>query len=511
MSEEYISILYTQKPSMSKFIRNLEPDFFYDLNLNQIVDSIMSERSHYNLQPYYYLLPENKETILYRQDVLKDLNSTTLLPELIHFSNLMKNAAEYLEYSSSCKHPCQKQRWYVDYVISYCEAVRRLTSSLASSGIKSAGFLKLMNYLNVVTQNKAFISAEKEGREIKDNFKTLRYGIIIEQDKVIVTLNPAGEDYCKNLIDLFGSLSTSVSPHMENPLSGAFKLSKLEENILEILTNEFPKPFSLMSEFYDKAQNITDEIIVRFENEIQFYIAFCLYKEHFELYGFHFAYPHITDGTFDINGAYDLALAGKNIPLEKPVVANDAVLFEDERFFIITGPNQGGKTTFARALGQLVYFALIGLMVPCDSASVPMFSGLATHFSVEESIESGRGKLKDELIRLRTLHKNNTKHYFVVLNELFTTAATYDSYLMGCKVLDHFTENDCFGVYVTHIKELAIDRTSAASLVAGLSDKDRHIRTYKITRRPPDGLGYAESIAEKYGMTYEKMKEVLRR
>lgn len=510
MNDEYVSILYTKKPSMQNYVRNFEPNFFLDLNLNQVVDSIMSERGCYNLQPYFYLLPNDKETIYYRQDVLKDVSTNLNIADLTHFSNLIRNAIEYEEYCKKCDHPLSKQRWYVDFVTSYCEAVRFLMSIFSSADIKSTGLIKFYDHLKKIVNNDIFLYAEKECLIIKDKFKNLRYGLVIEQDKVVVTINPKAKDYCKSLEDIFYMHGSTASTTMENPLSGAFMLSNLEQDILEILIRENPEPFNMLKEFCKMVNDIADEVILRFENEIQFYIAYCLYRNRLEEYGYKFAYPHITDNSFQVQGAYDLALADKNISLKKPVVVNDAYLAENERFFVITGPNQGGKTTFARALGQIVYFSLLGLTAPCDEASIPMFSGLATHFSVEESAESGRGKLKDELIRLRSLHESNTKRYFVVLNELFTTAATYDSYLMGIKALDYFAENDCLGVYVTHIKELAENYKGSASLVAELSDKDKHVRTYKITRRPPDGIGYAESIAEKYGMSYSQMKEVLK-
>lgn len=507
--KEFISILYESEPPPKEYIRNLEPDYFLDLNLDQVVNSIMSERSHYNLQPYYYILPDRKETIIYRQDVLKDFSNESLLTSIINFSYHMRNALEYKEYSNMCEHPKQKQRWHVDFVTAYCAALRTLNDCLSSAEIASKGLLKITSYLKQIISMQTFIDAENNAAGINTAFSNLRYGLKLEQEKVTVTINPPDRNYCKQLNSVFGSLGGGLS-NMANPLSGAFALSKLEEMVLKIVEREAPRPFEKMELFYNNSQDILDDIIITFEKEVQFYVAFCLYRNHKEQQGFHFSYPMITDNPFHIQGGYDLALANKNASSKIPVVVNDAHLNEQERFFIITGPNQGGKTTFARAMGQIVYFNLLGLMAPCDNAQLPMFSDLITHFSVEESPESGRGKLKDELIRLRSVTDKNTERCFVVLNELFTTAATFDSFQMGDKVLNHFIKKECYGVYVTHIKELAQGKATIASLVAELDNNDRRIRTYQITKRPPDGSGYAESIAEKYDMTYAKMKEVIK-
>lgn len=67
---------------------------------------------------------------------------------------------------------------------------------------------------------------------------------------------------------------------------------------------------------------------------------------------------------FSVVEGYDLALAQVNYCRGKSIVINDYHLDGIERFFVITGPNKGGKTTFARSIGQLVVFSLLGLYVP---------------------------------------------------------------------------------------------------------------------------------------------------
>ena len=73
--------------------------------------------------------------------------------------------------------------------------------------------------------------------------------------------------------------------------------------------------------------------------------------------GYAFSTPDTSDDKrMEACGVYDLALALSAVTSGKKVVPNDFYYEEGERFFVLTGPNQGGKTTFARSLGQLVYF-----------------------------------------------------------------------------------------------------------------------------------------------------------
>lgn len=212
------------------------------------------------------------------------------------------------------------------------------------------------------------------------------------------------------------------------------------------------------------------------------------------------------DSMMQACGLYDLALACA----DKDVVANDTELHPEEKFFILTGPNQGGKTTFARSLGQLVYFAKMGLDVPASSAKVYRFTDILTHFSVEESVETGRGKLREELERLANIMAASLEEgafVFVVINELFTTAANYDAGIMGKRVLEHFLAKGSRGIYVTHLSELAGEDPRLVSLRAMLDENG--MRTFRIDRSRKDVPADAGSLVGKHGLTYGQLKERL--
>jgi DNA mismatch repair ATPase MutS len=149
----------------------------------------------------------------------------------------------------------------------------------------------------------------------------------------------------------------------------------------------------------------------------------------------------------------------------------------------------------------------MGLMVPAMTAEVPVYDGIYTHFAVEENLDTGAGKLKEELIRFKGLMGRITKHSFVIINEIFTSAASYDAYIMGKKVMDFLLRLDCSGVYVTHIFELTKGDSRIVSMVAALLEDGSNIRTFRIERRPADGRSYANTIVEKHRLTYKDVKE----
>ena len=101
----------------------------------------------------------------------------------------------------------------------------------------------------------------------------------------------------------------------------------------------------------------------------------------------------------------------------------------------------------------------------------------------------------------------SVQNAFVVINELFTTAANYDACIMGKRVLEHFTARQCSGIYVTHLRELAEEGGGIVSLRAMLDENG--MRTFRIDRSREDAPADAGSLVGKHGLTYGQLKERL--
>lgn len=499
------SILGEKKLEVINSEEFIMPKYFMDLNLDQIVQDIMDEQKLYDLRRYYYFKAEDEDTIRYRLEILKDLDKESMFLSVQNFTIGIRKTKEFLDLIPESNHMLQRNKLHLDAVDFYVESILNLQRDFKKDTFSSKGFRLFAEWLDSYINSAGFQELREQTQKLVQSFKQMKYNIKIKRDKVIIEQGYIEEDYCKQLVDTFQETDTKEHYYQNNPY-GAMILSALEEAVLDVLYKPNEETFHELEGFCKIHNKFLDETLLEFEQEVQFYISFLLYRERMKTMKFHFCYPEISNN-FRVIGGYDLALAKKNAEKKKEVIFNDCYYLPTERFFVITGPNQGGKTTFARAIGQILYFSSIGLMVPANEANVPLFDHIYTHFAVEENINNGTGKLKDELIRLKIMMDHVTKNSFVIINEIFTSATSYDAYIMGKKVINYFMDEDCLGIYVTHIHELTKEDERIVSLVAALSMENSNIRTFKIERKLADGLSYANSIVQKHHMTYQEIKE----
>jgi DNA mismatch repair ATPase MutS len=194
----------------------------------------------------------------------------------------------------------------------------------------------------------------------------------------------------------------------------------------------------------------------------------------------------------------------------------------DGRIFIVTGPNQGGKTTYLQSIGLVQVLAQAGIFVPASRARISPVDGIFSHFPIEEKLARATGRFGDEAKRLNEIFEQATKHSFVLLNETFSSTNAGESRFLAEGILRILRMMGARVVFTTHMHELAeqVDNlnkfpgdSDLVSMVATVANKeavdDLTKRTYKIIPSPPMGHSYAHEIAERYGISFEQLSSLL--
>jgi DNA mismatch repair ATPase MutS len=187
--------------------------------------------------------------------------------------------------------------------------------------------------------------------------------------------------------------------------------------------------------------------------ELGFYVGCLNLHEQLVEKGQPVAFPvPVDDGAaFAARGLYDASLA---FHLSSHVVGND-VDADGKRLLMITGANEGGKSTFLRSLGIAQLMLQAGMFVPADELRASVCTGVYTHFKREEDTSMTSGKLDEELGRMGEIADTISPEGLLLCNESFASTNEQEGSEIASQVVRAMVEANIRVVYVTHLFDLA--------------------------------------------------------
>ena len=277
----------------------------------------------------------------------------------------------------------------------------------------------------------------------------------------------------------------------ENDIVGVEALSSFVNRALEP-TAELVE--ALCSQMFGMFRQLRDQTA--------FYLACLNLRQSLESRGGHVCVPRVEEDMegWSVMGLYDPVLL-LNSKHRDSVVGSD-VHASDARLVIITGANQGGKTTFLRSLGIAILLAGCGAPVPADDAEMRVCGKVFTHFERSESGQLRHGKLDEELERVRRIIDVVRPNDVLLCNESFAATNEREGSEISKQIIDGLNSSGIRVVFVTHLSECALHYAEQARgstrggefvFLSPQLNMDG-TRTYRLVERKPEARAYARDL-----------------
>ena len=182
----------------------------------------------------------------------------------------------------------------------------------------------------------------------------------------------------------------------------------------------------------------------------------------------HWVRPVITTGLdFEIKGGRHPVVEDALKQNKSAFIPNDCDLgSENNRLWLLTGPNMAGKSTFLRQNAIIAVMAQMGSFVPADSAKIGIVDRVFSRVGASDDLARGRSTFMVEMVEVATILSGATEKSLVILDEVGRGTATFDGLSIAWAVVEYLRlHNKCRGLFATHYHEL----TALSNRITGIS------------------------------------------
>ncbi|MBE6614292.1 MAG: hypothetical protein E7631_03205 [Ruminococcaceae bacterium] len=476
------------------------------------------------------------EVILYRQstftDMLENPELTQVLLKMIPFLN---DITELRRMGSESAASTEAYLYSITEVELYTSLLDLLKNRLLPMApkFKSTAFRRFAERINILTASEYYRDLNERLTELTSRvreIKSITIGVNLDSqlraDKAgVLSMNneyfKSGELLDKMLrLDFKSDEMTCIAPLIP------FKKGQ-SDNQQMALANAFNTAigdvFRSSIRAWKKVIQMyvleNTDFLIRLMPEIEFVTKATELLQRLKAKGCHLCAPVIapmTEKKFTAKALCNPIVASK---LDGPVIPNDFTFDADGMFYVLTGPNRGGKSVITCAVGIAFVMAQLGLPVCADECIISPCDEIYTHFPTGSEDTIDKGRLGEECSRLGTIFETVTEDSLILLDESFSSTGSYEGAYIAAEVLQGFSMVGCRGIFSTHLHDLAasVDEINEACVPKGGVKIDNLVaaiqegsRSFKILRAKPDGKSYARDIAEKYGLSLDHILEKIK-
>lgn len=483
-----VSLLF-KEGTMNWKQRNKDVNYFEDFKCKVLLDA-MAEGDGFIYDCAEKVIMCNltsKEQILYRQSVLKDCirNQEVILKIYEMISGVMKDIVHNKKYILLNDYPSvvlsDSKKKLQDYIDRYMLIGKLLEEN--ENSFYSEGFaIFIQEFKEKITPE--FLRKMKEAMEFLEKTENI---------SVNASLGMAyqGSDFKRNKPSA-GSGVGFKSSHSVCKISIKNWDARRTEYLLELKQSGLEATADILA-------CVVNELTVFFtelHKEIAFYCG-CIHL-HRKLFGIGcgVTYPKAYDmeeHRLNFSNLYDVGLS---LSQGKPAVGNTLELDNCE-LVIITGANQGGKSTFLRSVGLAQMMFQCGMFVCAERYEASVCNGICTHFRKNEDPTLNSGKLDDELRRFRNSIDALQSHTILMCNESFSSTNEKEGTGIALPILDAMLDSNIRVFFVTHFYSIPLHYENSGrdgvKILQGERKEDGS-RSFKMVERTLNENSYGMDI-----------------
>ncbi|MDD6984913.1 MAG: hypothetical protein SOT59_10000 [Eubacteriales bacterium] len=523
-----ISLLYPDADTLRRHMLGEENARLSHITTEQLELDYLMDLKTCDFGSFYTCDPE---VILYRQDTFGDMIEN---PELSHILlkmiPLLNDITELRRMSSDSAASTEAYLYSITEVELYTSLLDLLRDNLIplAPKFKSTAFRRFAERINTLTGSEYYKNLNDQLKELTSRvreIKSVTIGVNFDSQlrasrAGVLSINneyfKSGELLDKMLrLDFKNDEMTCIAPlipfkkgqsdNQQNALANAFNGA---------INDVFRQSIRSWKKVIQHYVLENTDFLIRLMPEIEFVTKATELLMRLKERGCPLCHPVIkpmSEKAFDAKGLCNPIVAMK---LDAPVVPNDFKFDEDGMIYVLTGPNRGGKSVITCAVGIAFVMAQLGLPVCADSCVISPCDEIFTHFPTGSEDTIDKGRLGEECSRLSAIFEEVTEDSLVLCDESLSSTGSFEAAYIASEVLQGFSMARCRGIFSTHLHDLAasVDSINASCVPNGgvkidnlVAAIEKGSRSFKILREKPDGKSYARDIAEKYGLSLDKI------
>ena len=510
-------------------------EFVEDLQLEKLSSFISAYYANRTLDLLSELC-EDPEVINYRLDILEDfMNIPKLSATVKKTVNIMIENDRKNIYKLSTPDSFSMLNEAIEAFEAYIECMEILHGFYeeAGDGIRSLGVRKMFEYFEEQRNDPHYSALRKECAELRQtvNNRIRSVTVAINLDESLVPVSAGILSLNKEPYILKPSLLDRVIYHGSNfqsrqivgsvknkyggtNIDGDKTVSIADKTLFDELEFLSAGYIDKLCDVLEEYQKITLKDMYSISYQLDFYLGAIDLISLAESSGLKMCRPVVrTEGETVLEGIFDpiyfrearsYNLKNKD---ERKVVTNDIAFGRDADFYILTGANNGGKTTFVRAVGIIYAMAQAGLYVPASRCELRAVDHIYTHFPREEQTGIDSSRFTTEIKQFKTMTEPVTSRSLLLMNESIQSTTPKECVDIAAEIVRIFCRVGVTGIFATHLTEIAgkIDELNASGLssrlesIIVLTDTDTGERRYKVVRGTPTETSFARQILEQFG------------